>query len=147
MSAQQAKRNKTDLYASLRANSLDSLRVDVETLIPTDDPMSYLGTRPFFDPWRTKETFIAAPFIEVTKAKRKRSGAALMISAAGAQPGAVDREIETARLKVAKVGVLARKGMCLFVFLMTISLNERILQTTWEKTARNPRAANGKAGV
>lgn len=110
MSSQQAKRNQMDLYASIRTNSLDSLRVDVESLIPTEEPMSYLGTRPFFDPWRTKETFATAPFIEVTKAKRKRSGAALVMSATGSQPGAIGREADTVRLKVAKVGVLGRKG-------------------------------------
>jgi hypothetical protein len=112
MSSQQTRKSGSDLYDWIRSNALTSLKIDVEPLIPKETPYSYIGTRPFFDPWQPKEAFVTAPFIEVVKPKpRRRSGATLIQNATGPpQLGAVDREDPIVRLKVAKVGLLSRKG-------------------------------------
>jgi hypothetical protein len=112
MSSQQSRKSRSDLYDWIRSNSLASLRIDVESVLPQNTPLSYIGTRPFFDPWQPKEAFATAPFIEVVKPRtRRKSGATLLVNATGPpQFGAVDREDPIVRLKVAKVGLLSRKG-------------------------------------
>jgi hypothetical protein len=152
ISSQQSRRPKSDLYDWIKSNSLASLRIDIETILPEGSPLSYIGTRPFFDPWLPREAFATAPFIEVVKPKpRRKSGATLIVNATGPpQLGAVEREDPIVRLKVAKVGLLSRKGEPSKHMMMKIrSSDGRVCnsQTTCTTMGRKPRTANGKVGA
>jgi len=150
MSSQQSRRSRSDLYDWIRTNSLAGLRIDIDSVLPHETPLSYIGTRPFLDPWQPKEAFATAPFIEVVKSKpRRKSGATLMANATGPpQLGAVDREDPIVRLKVAKVGLLSRKGESGSSHRMSKrDADIHIEQMTCTKREKRRPTENGRAGA
>ncbi|KAK7058815.1 hypothetical protein VNI00_001439 [Paramarasmius palmivorus] len=114
------KGGKVDPYYLITNNLLGPLRVDVEELIPLNDPYSYEGTN---GPWDEKdllESFAQPSVIEVTSDTSKGNPVFFSLSVAGGPPSplvstlgtpALDRAPapEPIILKITKVGVLNRK--------------------------------------
>jgi hypothetical protein len=109
------KNNKVDVYHLIVRGITGTLRVDVQSRIPSESPYSCLGTRPFLDPSELHRSFANAHTLQIVAPKpRRKSSATLMeptrprgssIGASGAP--APDSDLT---LKVTKVGLLSRKG-------------------------------------
>lgn len=111
--------SKIDPYYLITRNLLDSLRVDVESFVPLENPYSYEGT---LGPWNEEElrhAFAKAGVIEINTFDNRRMSqqpyfalsvnglSSPMMSSIGALPEPVVREMMT--IKVTKVGLLNRK--------------------------------------
>lgn len=109
-SASSARSSKLDIYALLKSGKMKSLQVEVLSKMSLVDPVSYYGSRPFFDFGAVRQAFEKAPSMEVSKpATRRSSGSKLMVGGSTNSPS-LGREGAIVGLKIVKVGLLSRKG-------------------------------------
>ncbi|KAG6878425.1 hypothetical protein C0993_007026 [Termitomyces sp. T159_Od127] len=113
-----SKASKIDPYYLIANNLLGPLRVDVDTLIPRENPYSYEGTAGPWDEAQLQRSFAMANQIEVSAADAGRASPFFSKGTIGgfAGPSGNDRMInppisagEIWSLKLTKVGLLTRK--------------------------------------
>ncbi|KAG8811794.1 hypothetical protein FRC17_002321 [Serendipita sp. 399] len=128
-----SKSNKIDPYYLIASDLLDSLRIDVESLVPSQEPFRYLGTAQSWDHEELRQAFAQACIVELgDRASSQRQSAANMHLAfagftstapsvlpftlsthAGMSPAAFN---DVWTFKLTKIGVINRKGQSIPLF-------------------------------
>ncbi|KAK8850524.1 hypothetical protein IAR55_004442 [Kwoniella newhampshirensis] len=105
-----SKSSKVDVYHMIVRGLLGTLRVDVERLVPADNPFSCLGTRPFLDCDGLSRAFASAHSLLIPsptlQSQKKMTGKMAPATKRGGSEGTAEAEMI---LRVTKVGLLSRK--------------------------------------
>ncbi|WRT70699.1 uncharacterized protein IL334_007697 [Kwoniella shivajii] len=106
-------KTKIDVYHMIVRGLLGSLRVDIEHQIPSENPFSYMGSRPLMDLDQLCRSFAEANSLIIPSFigsdHRRRTPGKLTTPARRYTVGAKDEKLEDLVLRVVKVGLVSRK--------------------------------------